>query len=73
MTVRLMHPNSSQEIEALPGSEWRYIAQGWRVIEPDAPKGNAPVKAWREFGRSKGLTDDEMKGMTRAELRAALG
>ena len=32
MTVRLMHPNSPQEIEALPGSEWRYIAQGWRVV-----------------------------------------
>ena len=71
--MRLMHPASEQEIEVLDGSEHRYLKNGWRPVEPDAPKANASLKAWQEYARSKGLTDDEIKGQTRADLRAALG
>jgi hypothetical protein len=71
VTVKMMHPGSAQEIEVLEGSERRYIANGWRRVEADAPKGNASLKAWQDYARSKGLTDFE--GMTRDELRAALG
>lgn len=71
--MRLMHPGSTQEIEVLDGSERVYLANGWRPVEPGAPKANAPLKAWQEYARAKGLTDDDIKGQTRAELRAALG
>lgn len=69
--MRLMHPGSPQEIDVLEGSEHRYLANGWRPVEADAPKANASLKAWQEFAREKGFEDFE--GMTRDELRAALG
>jgi len=71
--MRLMHPGSSQEVEVLDGSQHRYLANGWRQVEEDAPKGNASLPAWQDYARSKGFTDDDIAGKTRAELRAALG
>ena len=70
--MKLMHPASSQEIEVTDSVAGRYIGQGWRRVTPDAPKPTAPLKAWQEFARSKGFTEDDLKGMKRDEIRAAL-
>ena len=71
--MRLMHPDSDQEIEVLDGSERVYRANGWRPVEVDAPKGNASLETWQEYAREKGFSDEEIEGKSRDELRAALG
>lgn len=70
--MKLMHPASKQEIEVADAVADRYLGQGWRQVAPDAPKSGAPLKAWQEFARSRGFTDDDLKGMKRDEIRAAL-
>ena len=69
---KLMHPASGQEIEAAEERVPLYVSQGWRRVSDDTPKATAPLKVWQEFARSKGFTDDDLKGMKRDEIRAAL-
>jgi hypothetical protein len=70
--MRLMHPDSKQEIDVDPGAAWRYETQGWRKPADDAPKGNASLEEWQDYARAKGFTTDDLDGKTRDELRAAL-
>lgn len=69
--TRLTHPGSAQTIE-VAGDITNYLANGWRVATPKAPKGNASLGAWQAFARSQGFTEDEIAGKTKAELRSAL-
>lgn len=70
--MKLMHPDSEQVIEVADSVAGRYASQGWRVPADDAPKATASLKAWQEYARSKGFTDEDLKGMKRGEIRAAL-
>lgn len=70
--MKMMHPDSEQEIDVDPGAAWRYESQGWRQIAADAPKGNGTLEEWQDYARNKGLTDDDIEGQSRDELRAAL-
>ena len=70
--MKMMHPASAQEIEVRAEHAARYLAQGWRELAEDAPKAGAPLAAWRDYARSKGFTDDDLEGMKRADIRAAL-
>lgn len=70
--MKLMHPESKQEIDVDPDSAWRYQSQGWRAPADDAPKGNASLEDWQEYAREKGLSATDIDGATRDELRAAL-
>lgn len=72
MSVKLMHPESRQEIEVADSVAERYESQGWRRPAEDAPKGNASLEEWVEYARSKGFSDTELEGKSRDELRAAL-
>lgn len=72
MALRLMHPDSKQEIEVDEAVAPRYFSQGWREPAEDAPKGNASLAEWQEYARTKGFSDDDLEGKTRDELRAAL-
>jgi hypothetical protein len=71
-TLTLMHPASRQTIEVAASVADRYRSQGWRLVAPDAPKGNASLAKWQEYARARGFTDAEIAGMSRADLRAAL-
>lgn len=70
--MKLMHPDSNQEIDVDPDGAWRYQAEGWRAPADDAPKGNASLEAWQNYARGKGFTDDDLEGRSRDDLRAAL-
>lgn len=70
--MKLMHPDSNQEIDVDPGAAWRYESQGWRAPADDAPKGNASLEDWQAYARDKGLSALDIDGATRDELRAAL-
>lgn len=70
--MKLMHPESKQEIDVNDGSAWRYKSQGWREIATDAPKGNRTLEDWQAYAREKGFSDEDIDGRTRDELRAAL-
>lgn len=70
--MKLIHPESSQEIEVAESVASRYIGQGWREPATDAPKGNASLTEWQDYARSKGFDDADIEGKTRDELRAAL-
>ena len=71
-TVKLMHPDSRQEVEVAESVAGRYLANGWREPATDAPKGNASLDEWQEYARSKGFADADLEGKSRDELRAAL-
>lgn len=70
--MKLMHPESKQEIEVADVVAPRYFAAGWRELADDAPKGNASLAEWQEYARTKGFSDDDLEDKTRDELRAAL-
>lgn len=70
--MKLMHPDSKQEIEVAEEMAYRYTSQGWREPATDAPKGNASLEDWQDYARDKGLSDDDIEGSTRDELRSAL-
>lgn len=70
--MKLTHPASTREIDVLDSVAHRYMAQGWRPASPDAPKGNAALPEWQEFARSQGMTDEDLEGLTRDQLREAL-
>ena len=70
--MKLMHPDSKQEIEVSDEMAYRYTSQGWREPAEDAPKGNAALVDWQDYARSKGLSDNDIEGSTRDELRSAL-
>lgn len=72
MTMMMIHPDSKQQIEVAPEHARRYLDNGWRERAADAPKGNAPLADWQDYARSKGFTEDDLEGQTRAQLRAAL-
>lgn len=71
--MKLIHPDSNLEIEVNPGdSAERYTSQGWREPAEDAPKGNASLAEWQDYARSKGMSDADIEGVSRDDLRAAL-
>lgn len=70
--MKLMHPDSRQEIDVADSVAARYQSQGWREPATDSPKGNAPLADWQDYARSKGFTDADIDGRKRDELRAAL-
>jgi hypothetical protein len=70
--MKLIHPDSKQEIEVADSVASRYQLQGWRAPATDAPKGNASLEEWQDYARSKGFSDADIDGRTRDELRAAL-
>jgi hypothetical protein len=67
-----MHPATDREIDVAESVASRYIGQGWRPPAEDAPKGNAPRDEWADYALSKGFTEADIEGKSRAELRAAL-
>ncbi len=69
--TRLSHPGSNQIIEVV-GDVSNYLANGWRPATPEAPKASASLGAWQKFARSQGITDADIDGKTKAELRSAL-
>lgn len=70
--MKLIHPDSKQEIEVLDSTASRYLTQGWRQPADDAPKGNASLEDWQEYAREKGLSETDIEGASRDDLRAAL-
>lgn len=70
--MKLIHPDSKQEIEVLESTAARYIQQGWRQPAEDAPKGNSSLEDWQEYARSKGFAEPDLEGLTRDAIRAAL-
>lgn len=70
--MKLMHPDSKQEIEVSLDAAWRYESQGWRAPADDAPKGNASLEDWQQYARDKGLAETDIEGASRDDLRAAL-
>lgn len=72
MTVKLMHPGSQQVIEVADSAAPRYLGQGWRVPAGDAPKASASLAKWQEYAQTKGFSDEDLDGLTKAEIRAAL-
>lgn len=70
--MKLVHPHSKQEIEVGDSRVAHYVSQGWHQLAGDAPKASASLSAWREYARTKGFSDDDLKGMKRDEIRAAL-
>lgn len=70
--MKLMHPDSEQEIDVADSVASRYRAQGWRKIASDAPTGQSSLEDWQQYARDKGLHEDDLEGLTRDELRAAL-
>lgn len=71
-TVKLTHPDSTQELDVLPDQVERYESQGWRTATAGAPAGNASLETWQEFARTKGFTEEDLDGKSRDDLRAAL-
>ena len=67
-----MHPESNQEIEVAESVVARYLENGWREPAADAPKANAPKAEWAAYALTKGFSEADIEGMTRADLRAAL-
>lgn len=72
MSVSLVHPLSRQKITVADSRVPAYKDQGWRVAEPDAPSASATKADWVAFAKSRGFSDADIEGKTRAELRAAL-
>lgn len=76
--MKLKHTRTGQTITVADEHDPdRYLSQGWVPVDhgpgiSDAPKGNASLAAWQDYARSKGYTDADLDGMTRADLRAAL-
>ncbi len=70
--MKLTHPKSTRVIEVAESVAHRYMSQGWRPATPAAPKGNAPKAEWVEFALTQGMTEDDVDGLTRDELREAL-
>lgn len=70
--MNLMHPASNQVIEVVDSVADRYLSQGWREVAEDAPKAGASLAKWQEYARSKGFSDADLDGLTRADIRAAL-
>lgn len=70
--MKYMHPESKQEIDVDTESAWRYETQGWRAIAEDAPQGSASLEDWQDYAKRKGLSDADIDGQSRDDLRAAL-
>lgn len=70
--TKLIHPDSKHEIEVAESAVSRYESQGWRQPSDDAPKGNASLEDWQDYARDKGLSETDIEGASRDELRAAL-
>lgn len=68
----LTHPNSSHVLEVDDHRAGLYLAQGWRVATPKAPRASASKAEWVEFAIAQGLDPAEAEAMKRDELRAAL-
>lgn len=68
--MKLTHPDSAQTIDVAAGHEGKYLAAGWRVATPDAPKANASREMWAAFAAAQGIPVED--GMTRDDIRAAL-
>lgn len=70
--MKMTHPKSAQVIDVAESSAERYRSQGWRPATTEAPAGNASLAAWQDFAREQGFSEDQLDGMGRDELRAAL-
>lgn len=68
----LIHPETNHEIDVAPSVVERYKTQGWREPANDAPKGNASLEDWQKYARDKGLSDADIEGQSRDDLRSAL-
>lgn len=70
--MKMTHPDTGLEIDVPAGHVATYTSQGWREATPQAPKGNASLEEWQAFAREQGLSDEDLEGKTRDELRGAL-
>lgn len=68
----LTHPNSGHVLEVDDARADLYLAQGWRIATPAAPKASATKADWVAFAIAQGLDPAEAEAMKRDELRAAL-
>lgn len=71
-TVTLSHPSSKKQIEVPRNRLPMYQSQGWSEATAGAPRANASLEEWQDFARTQGLTDEDLEGMKRDEIRAAL-
>lgn len=70
--MKLIHPDTEQEIDVAESVAARYINQGWRPPATDAPKGNASRDEWAAYALTKGFSEADIEGKSREELRAGL-
>lgn len=70
--MKMTHPDTDQTIDVDERAVDAHRSQGWRPATLDAPKGNARLSEWQEFAREQGMTDRDIEGLTRGELREAL-
>ncbi|WP_235738997.1 hypothetical protein [Nocardioides alcanivorans] len=70
--MKLTHPGAGRTIEVADSVADRYLSQGWSPATAGAPKGNAGLAEWQEFARAQGMSDEDLEGQSRDDLRAAL-
>lgn len=70
--MKMTHPDTDLVVEVPAHATETYASQGWREATVDAPAGNASLEAWQDFARDQGLSDDDIEGKSRDDLRAAL-
>lgn len=65
--MKLRHPDSPHVVES--NNPEAYLSQGW-VDADEAPKANSSLKVWQDYARSQGVSDAELEGVSRDDLRA---
>lgn len=70
--MKLTHPHSDLVVDVTETQVDRYLTQGWRPATVEAPAGNASLESWQDFAREQGYSEDDLEGLGRNDLRAAL-
>lgn len=70
--MKMTHPETDLVVDVPETAADVYRSQGWREATPAAPAGSASLEAWQTFALEQGLSEADVEGTTRDELRAAL-
>lgn len=69
-------PSGDSEGSEAPAEPTGDNAPGTNVREPhlvEKPAGNASIEAWQDYARSQGVSDDDLEGKSRDDLRDLYG
>lgn len=70
--MKMSHPDTDLTIDVAEHLTDSYETQGWRKATVDAPAGNASLGDWQAFARQQGMSGEDIEGLSRDDIRAAL-